>query len=90
MIMPVVKELAMIGCAVVGLLILSHTYSGVDEARFRFEDSLYASGTYARPLGGTGARADNYFARDITPAGRVNEVFGQFTSRGGRRESGLI
>lgn len=88
--MPIVKELAMIGCVVVGLLILSHTYSGVDEARFRFEDSLFASVTYARPLGGTSARAERYFSRDATPADRVNEVFGQFTSQGVRRESGLI
>ena len=90
MTMPIVKEIAMIGSAIVGLLTLSHTYFGVDEARFRFEDSLYASVTYARPLGGTSARAERYFPRDATPADRVNEVFGQFTSQGVRRGSGLI
>lgn len=88
--MPIVKECAMIGPAILALLILSQTYFGVDEVSFRFDDSLYASATYARPLEGTGARAERNFAQDVTPARRVNEIFGQFTSPGARRGGGLI
>jgi hypothetical protein len=88
--MPVLKECAMIGSTILALLILSQTCFGIDEGSSRFEDSLYASATYTRPLGGTGARAERHFAADVTPAGRVNEIFGQFTSRGGRPGSRLI
>lgn len=84
---PVVKECAMIGSAIVAFLMLSQTYFAVDEVSFRFDDSLYASATYGRPLEGTRVRAERHFAQDVTPARRVNEIFGQFTSPGARRGS---
>jgi hypothetical protein len=87
---PILKECAMIVPAILALLMLSETYFGVDEASSRFDDSLFASATYARPLEGTGARAERNFAQDVTPARRVNEIFGQFASPGTRRGNGLI
>jgi hypothetical protein len=87
--MPVVKEISIFGFAMLALLLLQGAFLG--ETGFRFDNSLYASATYAPAFEAPVAGAGRRFAQDLTPAARVSEVFGQFSLKGGRdRRGGLI
>jgi hypothetical protein len=77
--MPVFKEAAIAMAALVGLLVASGALFGDDSA-------LYDSAFYA-------PRSQEFrFARDATPADRINDMFGQFfpgEAKRGKRYSSL-
>jgi hypothetical protein len=76
--MPVLRECAIVGAALVALLVVSDAIFGEDAGAWRFEASLYDSATYA-------PRADDTL-RNAPPAVRVREVFAQFLPGEGQRK----
>ena len=66
--MPVFKEAAIAMAALVGLLVASDALFG--DAEPRFDSALYDSAFYGSQ--------EFRFARDATPADRINDMFGQF------------
>jgi hypothetical protein len=83
--MPILKDLAVAGSALLVFLAVSGAYFGDDESHWRFDASLYESTLYAPRLA---EAAELRFSRDVTPADRVSEVFGRFgpnESKRGRR-----
>ena len=82
--MPVFKEAAIAMAALVGLLVASDALFG--DAEPRFDSALYDTAFYA-------PRSQEFrFARDATPADRINDMFGQFfpgEAKRGKRYSSL-
>jgi hypothetical protein len=75
--MPVFKEAAIAMAALFGLLFLSDALFGEDDPRF--DSAFYDKALYA-------ARSQEFrFARDATPADRINDMFGQFFPGEGKR-----
>jgi hypothetical protein len=79
--MPVFRYFAVVGSALLALLLLF----GESESERRFDPSFYNSATYAPRVAAIAATDESYFTDDMTPAQRVNEVFGQFTGNDGKR-----
>jgi hypothetical protein len=80
--MPILKDLAVAGSALLVFLFVSGAYYGDDESDSRFDASLYESILYAPRLE---EAAELRFARDITPADRVREVFARFVPSDNKR-----
>lgn len=80
--MPILRELAVIVPITLAML-FACTLLESDETRF--ESALYASVTYAPHSKNEIAPARYWHMQEVTPAGRVNSVFGQFVSHGARR-----
>lgn len=88
--MPIFKYFAVTGSALLVFLFVSDAYFGDSESDARFNVSLYDSATYVPRLEETVSAAELRFTRDVTPAGRVKEVFAQFVpneSKRGKRYS---
>jgi hypothetical protein len=84
--MLIFKYFAVVGSALFVFLFVSGAYFG-DENNSRFNGSLYESAVYAPRLEETVVTAELRFTRDVTPADRVKEVFGQFVPNEGKRGS---
>lgn len=87
MAMPNLKELAIIVPTILALLIACNLLEAA-EPDVRFESSLYASVTYAPRSENTMASLKPWYGQQLTPAGRIDAVFGQFVSYGAKRGSG--
>jgi hypothetical protein len=83
--MPIFKYFAVVGSALLALLFASDAFLGDSEINSRFSGSLYERAIYAPRLEETVATTELRFTRDVTPSGRVKEVFAQFVSNEGRR-----
>jgi hypothetical protein len=80
--MPILKDLAVAGSALLVFLMVSGAYFGDGESNSRFEASLYQDAIYApRPQ----QAAELRFPRDVTPADRVRQVFDRFVPDETRR-----
>jgi hypothetical protein len=89
--MPISKYFAVVGSALLALLFVTDAYFG-DAASSRFDGSLYDSALYAPRPEEVVATRELRFARDVTPAHRVREVFAQFVpseARRGKRYSSI-
>jgi hypothetical protein len=79
--MPIARYFIVVGSALLALIFVSDALFG--EGEQRFDAAFYDSATYApRPAAATD---EQRFADDVTPAERIKEVFGQFTSYDGKR-----
>ena len=76
--MPIFKYFAVVGSTLLVFLIVSDAYLTDDESHLRFDGSLYVSALYA-------PRVEKIRPRDVTPAGRVREVFAVFGPNERRR-----
>jgi hypothetical protein len=88
--MPVGKYFGYVGSALLALLFVFDACFGESETRSRFDASLFESATYAPRHEEIVAPTERRFTRDVTPAGRVKEVFAQFVpgeARRGKRTS---
>jgi len=83
--MPVFKYFVVVGSALLALLFVSDALFGESASERRFDPSLYNSATYAPRVAAIAATDERYFTADVTPADRINEVFGQFTFNDGKR-----
>ncbi len=90
--MPILKYFAVVGLALLVFLFASDVFFGDNESNSRFDGSLYESAVYAPRLEETVSTPEPRFTRDVTPAGRVKEVFAQFVpneNKRGKRYSSL-
>jgi hypothetical protein len=85
--MLIFKYFAVVGSALFVFLFVSDAYFGDNENNSRFNGSLYESAIYAPRLEETVVKAELRFTRDVTPADRIKEVFGQFVANEGKRGS---
>jgi hypothetical protein len=83
--MPIFKYFAIVGSALLVLLFASDAFFGDGELNSRFNGSLYESAIYAPRLEETVTTTELRFTRDVTPSGRVREVFAQFVPNEGKR-----
>ena len=83
--MPVFKYFAVVGSTLLVLLLVSNAYLADDESHLRFDGSFYGSALYAPRVEETRTTAEHRFARDVTPAIRVREVFAAFVPNERRR-----
>ena len=79
--MPIFKYFFVVASTLLILLLVSDTYLVDDESHLRFDQSLYVSALYA-------PRVEKIRPRDVTPAGRVREVFAVFGPNERRRNKG--
>jgi hypothetical protein len=87
--MPVGKYFTFAGSALLALLFVLDACFG-DHSSSRFDASLFDSAHYAPRIGEIAAAREFRFARDVTPASRVKDVFAQFVpseARRGKRQS---
>jgi hypothetical protein len=82
--MPIFKD-TVVGTTLLVLLLISNAYFRDDDSNLRFDGSLYASALYAPRVEETQTTAELRFARDVTPAVRVKEVFAAFVPNERRR-----
>ena len=82
--MPISKYFTYAGSALLALLFVSNAYLTDGEADLRFDGSLYETALYA-PRVEEIRTAERRFARDVTPAVRVREVFAVFAPNERRR-----
>ena len=90
--MPIFRYFAVAGSALLALLFVFDACFGDNETSSRFDGSLYESAIYAPRLEEIVATKELRFTRDVTPAGRIKEVFGQFIpndNKRGKRYSSL-
>jgi hypothetical protein len=88
--MPIFKYFSVAGSALLVLLFVSSAYFGDSESDSRFNGSFYESALYAPRIENIAGSTEIKFTRDVSPAGRVKEVFAQFVpneSRRGKRSS---
>lgn len=83
--MPVFRYFAVTGSVLLVFLLVSDAYFGDSESDARFNVSLYDDATYLPRLEETIASEELRFTRDVTPAGRVKEVFAQFIPNESKR-----
>ena len=83
--MPISKYFTYAGSALLVLLFVSNAYLTDGEADLRFDGSLYESALYAPRVEEIRTIAERRFARDVTPAVRVREVFAVFAPNERRR-----
>ena len=83
--MPISKYFTYAGSALLVLLFVSNAYLTDGEADLRFDGSLYESALYAPRVEEIRTTAERRFARDVTPAVRVREVFAVFAPNERRR-----
>ena len=90
--MPVFKYFAVVGSALLVFLFVSNSYFCNVEGNERFDGSFYENAIYAPRVEETVVTVERRFTRDVTPAGRIKEVFGQFIpndNKRGKRYSSL-
>ena len=75
--MPVGKYFTYVGSALLAILFVLDACFG-EKANARFDGSLFESATYAPRFEEVVATRELRFARDVTPARRIKEVFAQF------------
>jgi len=81
--MPIFRDFAGVGSALLVLLFISDACLRDGEIDSRFDGSLYQSAIYAPRLAET--LTEPRFTRDASPADRVKEVFAQFVPNEGKR-----
>ncbi len=83
--MPVFRYFAVVGSALLALLLISDAYFGEARSSSRFDASLYESAMYAPRSEEVVTTREFHFPRDITPANRIREVFAQFVPSEAKR-----
>jgi hypothetical protein len=73
--MPILQYFVSVGSAVLVLFFVSDAYLSEDVTKSRFNGSFYESAMYAPRLDEAVATQELRFTRDVTPAGRIKEVF---------------
>ena len=84
--MPIYKHFAVTGSALLAFLFVSDTFLSDSDSNSRFNRSLYESALYAPSLAKMAVTDERRFARDVTPANRVRQVFAQFVPSEGKRD----
>jgi len=84
--MPVGKYFGYVGSALLALLFVFDACFGESKTNSRFDASLFESATYAPRLVEAAAPPYEFrYSHEITPAGRVRDVFAQFVPSEARR-----
>jgi hypothetical protein len=84
-VMPVFKYFAVVGSALLVFLFACDAYFGDDETNSRFNGSVYERSIYAPRTEEIVATEELRFTRDVTPAGRVKDVFDRFSLNEAKR-----
>jgi hypothetical protein len=83
--MPIFRYFTIVGSALLAFIFVCDAWYGDHEGSPRFNGSLSESAVYAPRPEQVAATREVRFTRDVTPAGRVREVFAQYVANEGRR-----
>jgi hypothetical protein len=83
--MPIFRYFAVVGSVLLVLLFVCDAYFGENESNSCFNGSFCETTIFAPHIEDIAATEELRFTRDVTPADRVKEVFGQFVPNEGKR-----